>query len=245
MYLFPNARLVFEVVRTNIDRIPLAGEPTERDEDVLEGPSRTVSDETLLPFLNDAQRIIAEEVKGMYLQGLIDLYSGALDSFDQTGMVRPLRGRVERDDSGTWRECRRRETGEHNYLQGSGRKATPERPVYTFDTGELKVFPGPNPTVRVDYVSEPDEITLGGVPNDPFFERGSDELEVGSDLTGPVIMYVTAKAQRTIGRMGLHDVYMSLFERLLRPFRRTWRIGRREKYEQQVRVDEPEVNTEI
>lgn len=246
MYDVRNARLVFEIVRTNIDRIPLSGETAERDEDVLESPSRTVSDEMLLSALNDARRICHEEAKALYLQNKISTFNGPLSNLDQEDMLRPLPGRVYREDgSGTLRECRRREVGEHNFLEDSGRKATPQRPAFTFDGGTLRVYPGPSPTVEVSYIQEPDDITLSDIPDAVWHEAGSDSFLLGPELLPAIVMYVTAKASRSIERIGQHDLYMDFFERLLRPFRRSWRLGRREKYERQVRVDEPEVNTEI
>lgn len=239
-----NARVIFEVARTNLDRVPLAGETTKRDEDVLESPSQTVSDEALLGYINDGQTQMVEEVKAQYLQGLITTYSGVLSGLDQKKMVRPLVGRVERNDGGTYQICTYRPIAEHNYLESSGREATPKNPVYTYDGGKLEVYPGSDPDVRIDYVAYPSDLTTSDVPSDTWYVSGSDDLAVGAVLTGPLAMYVTAKAQRSIERYGLHDLYMQLYRRLYQPFKRTWRLGRPEEYGRS-RVDEPEVNTEV
>lgn len=244
MYAEPNARLLFQIARVNIDRVPLSGEVTQRDEDVLETPSRTVSDETLLQHINDGQRLLVEECKEIYLGDLTATYNGSLSSFDQSLMARPLVGKVERDDSGTWRGARRRSIAEHNYLEDSGRAATPRKPAYTYDGGELNVYPGSDPTVRVDYVEYPSKITVSDVPSDTFYVAGSDSLSVGAQLVGPLALYVTAKAQRAIERVGFHQLYMDLFDRSIRPFQRTWRFGRPEDYGRS-RVQEREVNTEM
>lgn len=239
-----NARLLFEVARTNIDRVPLSGETTERDEDVLESPSRTVPDEALLRYIDGAQRECAEEVKAMYLPSLVTTYTGSLSSLDQTKLARILPARVERDDNETWQTCTRRSVAEHNYLEASGRKATPARPTFTFGGGTLDVYPGDDPEIRVDYVGYPDPITMSDVSSDPWHVGGADSLDVESVLGGAIAMYVTAKAQRSLDRYGMHSLYMSLYERLRRPFLRTMRIGREEEYGRS-RVDEPEVNTEV
>lgn len=236
MYAFANPQLVFEVVRTNLDRVPLSGEVTERDEDVMESPSRTVSDKQLLQYINDGQRLLTERVKALYLQSLVNTYTGPLSGFDQEDMARPLVGRVERRSSNTYYSARQRDVAEHNYLESSGRKATPKRPAYTVDGGFLEVYPNGDPTVRIDYVAYPDKFELG---SDAF-----QPLDVSFILTGPLIMYVTAKAQRSIERIGLHDLYMNLFERLVQPFGRGWRIGRPDDYGRS-RPDELEVNTEV
>lgn len=244
MYAQPNARLLIDVARTNIDRIPLSGEVTDRDEDVLESPSRTVSVASLLQYINDGQRLLAEECKAMYLTSLVTTYSGALSGFDQELMARPLVGRVERDDGGEWQGARFRKVAEHNYLESSGRSASPQNPAYTYDGGEINVYPGDDPTVRIDYVQYPAKITVSDVPSDSFYVSGSDALDVGALLTGPLAMYVTAKASRSIERMGMHDLYMDFFARLVRPLERTWRLGAPEQYGRS-RVDEPESNTEV
>lgn len=245
MYASSNARLLIRIARTNLDRIPLSGEPTERDEDVLESPSRTVGTEKLLSLLNDGQALIAENAKAMYLEPLISRYTGLLSGFDQSSMARPLPGRVYRSDSqGNPVGARRRSYAEHNYLESSAREATPKDPAYTYDGGKLQVYPGSDPDVDVFYIEYPARITTGDVPDSPWHVSGDDSLEVGDVLAGPLAMYLTAKTSRSIERIGVHDLYMNLFERLFRPYRRTWRLGRPDDY-QRSRVDEKEVNTEV
>jgi len=159
-------------------------------------------------------------------------------------MVRPLPGRVYRDDDGTLRGARKRNAAEHGYLESAGRQATPKRPAYTYDGGKIQVYPGSDPTVEISYVSRPSRIGIGDIPEKPFYEPGTDDLDVGSQLLGPLVLYVTAKASRPLERIGAHNLYMTLYERTLRPLSRTWRIGRESNY-QRGRTDEQEVHMEV
>lgn len=245
MYANPNARLLFQLARASVGRAPRDSETVASDTDVVESPTRTLSDESLLRHINVAQRDAAETVKAMYLPALVSAYSGALSGLSQPDMARPLRGRVERQDSdGNWQVCARRTAAEHTALEAGGRVATEESPAYVYDGGTLEVYPGSDPTVRLDYVAYPGEITLSDVPSDTWHISGGDSLSVGAALTPALAMYVTAKAQRSIGRPGMHEAYMGLYERLRRPYLRTTQIGYSEG-EARRRFSELEVNTEV
>ena len=213
---------------------------------MLESPSQTISTEALLRWIYQAEVEAARSCKAMYLNGLQDTYEGALSGFDQSLMLRLQQGRVERQESGVWYGCQYRTLAENNYAErgGTGRASTPMRPAYTYETGEVNVFPGPDPTVRIHYIKFPEEIAVTDVPSTPSHVAGADSLSVSWVLAGRVEAHVTALAKRSLRRVSDHDAQRQLASFYEAPFTRSLRIGRPEQYGRS-RVDEPDENTEF
>ena len=225
---------------TTIDRVPFSGEVTARDEDVLESPSRTVADTFVYDQIHAAQRDLIETCKALYLMGSITTFEGAWSTFKSghaSQMMRPLIGRIYRKEDGDFIPCRHREKGLHRFLESTGRSATPHHPAFVWDEHALEIYPEPTGDVRVPYLTAPTRPT-----------SDYDELVVEDVLETAVLAYVTSRAQRELGRYGLHKLWKQLYERFTRPYLRTFRVGRPSEYglgdsEAVKRVDEPEVNS--
>jgi hypothetical protein len=245
MYGRLNARYIIDRVRANVDRIPISGSSTDRDEDVLEHPSRTISSEAILQWMYQAEVEVARNCKAMYLPDLQSTYQGSLSGFDQSLMLRLQQGRVERQEAGVWYPCNYRSLGESNYMERSaGRAATPQKPAYTYENGRVNVLPGPDPTVRIRYVGYPIRLDVLGVPSQPAHLAGPDDLPFSWALAGAIEAITTASAQRSLRRAADHNLWRGVAEYYMLMFRRELRLGEPEEYGRK-RVDEPDENTEF
>jgi hypothetical protein len=213
--------------------------------DVVNSPSRTVSLEALLRWIYQGELFLAENVKGQYLTQLSAEHVGPFDNLDLSGVLRPLFGRVERRDPETltYYRCIYRTMSEHRRLEASGRGATTEAPAYTYDGGALRIYPGGEQFVRIAYVQYPGRIAPSDVPDAPWIESGTDTLSIDPVLLPCLCLYVTAKAQRSLGRVMLHAWYTSLMQQWLRPLSRDFRIGTQNSIPP-MRGFDREVNTE-
>jgi len=250
-----------ERVRTAIDRIPLAGENTNRPEAVLESPSETVGSSFLLRQIYAGLVDLAADCSLIYLPGLETIYKGPFDGFSQDEMLRPAISRVYRKaPDGEFYSCRARTIGQHNYLEGgTGRGATPQEPAYTYEGGDLRVFPeneGEDHIIKIVYIQYPDRIRLSDVPDDPDTSQeyphapafdpsvGGDELPISHVLVEPLVRFVTAKANRQLSRPNQREASMQWYEFFRKPYLRTWHFGRPEDYKKGMRPEEKEENTE-
>lgn len=242
----PNARYVLAAARASVDRTPLDGEEVTEDVDVLESPSRTIATHTFLRWIYQGELYLAERAKGQYLTGLTETYQGPYPAFAQDEMVRPLLNRVERqDDSGAWRRCLYRSASEHRRMEASSREATETVPAYTYDGGLFVVYPntGGPATIRIAYIGYPSRLTATDIPDAPWVEPGGDTLSIDPVLLPCLSLYVTAKAQRALGRVTMHAWFMQLMEQWLRPLARDFRIGTPDAVRSMAGLDR-EVNVE-
>lgn len=243
-----NARWVLRFARTNIGRVPTRSGATGTDTDVLEGEARTISDARMLRWVYQAEQAIAREAKGMYLKPLIGTHDGVLSAVPNGSILRPLDGWVFRSDGGTYHRCRFRTASEHTYMESAGRAATATNPAYTFNSGELEVYPqGSDPTILVFYVGYPARLTPSDLPSSPYYKSVStDALTVPTLFAGPVGAFVTAKASRALENPGAQTVWSQLAGRFMDPFRRSFRVGRPAEYQADGgRIDDREVNVEV
>jgi len=199
---------------TAVDENPLL------DSNVVDTGSRTVSDETLLRFINQVQRLIVHGCKSFHLQSSTDISTIAGPSLtmdENTGRV--IHGRIQRiKDDDTKVRVRYRELAEHQTLETSGRSATEDYPAYLYNDYELDIYPTPTNGTVVEYVVTPPTITI-------------EQHVLGATLTiddrfePSVVAYVSSKAFRSLGEDEMSEVWFDLYKRKIQPFLTGVRIG--------------------
>lgn len=251
-------------VRRQLDLIPLSGEITARNEDVGESPSRTFSNQSLVSYAIAAQRAIITEVKAQHLPEGVSLpvhtdtlpLASFYAKLDSTGyeLVEPLA--VWREFDGVMYRCRRRDPSEHNYLQSSGRQATPMYPIYMWDDDELRVFPEGSGNIKIRFISIPRYVPSASFNNlgvylwqSPGTSIPTSTLALGERLIGPVLMRTCAFAEQALidetpSRLRFVRFYEGMYQVLVSPFRKSRRLGSLDEYQNGQRFDDDHVEVE-
>lgn len=137
-------------VRTVLLQQPFGDEHTDTETHALDSPTVSISKRFIRQSVNDAIRAIVPLVKACHVPGAIRNGTTLVPTHP---VVRLLKNRTRREGvRAVYRTATRSDR-----LEETGKAGTASEPTYTFDDGEIKVFPAGN--VSYYYVSIPDEVT--------------------------------------------------------------------------------------
>lgn len=204
-------------VRREIRQITFSSESTQTDADAFELTTSNFSDEDLAERINDAVNTLASVVKAQHVPQLVTKYTSIAGA---EGSFRLLPRRVFRiyDSTGdgapdTKVRCMRRSVDSHRRLEKSGRSATEQRPLFTYDDGVLMIYPDPSPTdvsLEIYGLSAPSPLAF---PTD-----STVHLEIDERLELALIYVVARSCYASMERTNLVKLVSSVIEDEIRPF---------------------------
>lgn len=201
------AQRIVNRARRLLDQIPFTNETADTDSNMIGGPGTRFSNAEMLELVNAAQHAIAQNVKASHVPALI---ASSSTTTPTAPVLRILPNRVFRSaDAGTtWERAVRRKVDSHRRLDDPGRQATDDYPLYTYEGGELNVYPSGG-SVTWFYVTTPTDLT-----------SLTDTLQVDERFECAMVHYVASLAYQKLQRVDLHDFTLEIFKSELEPYLR-------------------------
>lgn len=201
------AQRIVDRARRLLDQIPFSSETADTDSNMIGGPGTRFSNEEMLELVNAAQHAIAQNVKASHIPNLI---KGTSLLVAPTPVLRILPNRVflSADAGTTYTRAVRRKVDSHRRLEDPGRQASTTYPIYTYEAGELNIYPA-GQSYYWFYVTTPTELTALG-----------DTLQVDERFECAMVHYVASLAYQKLQRMDLHDLTNEIYLSELQPYAR-------------------------
>lgn len=227
---------IIKRVRRMLDQVPFNNESVTTDSDVLGSISTNFSDENLTGRVNSAMRVIASRAKAQHVPQLVKKYTTITSAESQALRILPRRvfrvyDSTSDGSSDTSVRCMRRSVDAQRRLDESGRKATDDYPIFTYEDGVLEIYPstsGGDVDVEIFGVSVPTDLV--------YSTDSASHLPIDERLEKAIIFYVCALCYQTLQNPNLVEFMDQLFEEEIQPYVLETRT--------QVAIDEQEVETE-
>lgn len=201
------AQRVVNRARRLLDQIPFSSETADTDSNMIGGPGTRFSDAEMLELVNAAQHAIAQNVKASHIPALIASANSLVPSSPVLRLL-PNRVFLSADAGTTYTRAVRRKVDSHRRLEDPGRQASTTYPIYTYEAGEMNIYPS-GQSYFWFYVTTPTDLTSLG-----------DTLEVDERFECAMVNYVASLAYQKLQRMDLHDLTNELFVSELQPYAR-------------------------
>lgn len=196
-------------VRRILDQIPLENESVSTDSQVLGSTSTRFSDSNLMDRINSGVRQIVRRCKASHFPKMIILYEAALADIN-TDNERILLSRVERNQNLNADPlfCKRRTVSASRRLEKSGRAGSVTAPAYTYEDGQLTIYPSSATNGHDVYVvkTPTTKTSLG------------DDVEVDERFELALVMYVAASCYQTMQQPNLREYARQVYEDEIQPY---------------------------
>ena len=205
---------IIDRVRRRLDQVSIYDEDPKTDSEVFTSVSTSFSDEDLLSRIELAVQEIASNVKAQHIPQLIRVATSETDANQNS--IRILESRVFVEDN----RAVKRSVDSHRRLEGRfvdsvGLQPTAEQPVYTYEDGEISVYPsGTNTSIEIYYVHSP---TITSV-DDPVY--------LDDRFLAALVEHVSASCYQTMRQNKLADFAFGVFDDEISPYHIAMRLKR-------------------
>jgi len=211
-------------IRRGLDEVTMTGQATATDTDIQDTLASNFSDEDLKDRLISGVRFIASRVQASTIPEFIETLSPSDISvpMDETApyVLRLLGSRIEVDGI----QCDRRTFSGHRKMESSGREASANYPIFTFESFELLMSAGGGGTTKeAHYVRVPGRnVKTDGSSADPY----ADITKLPDRYENALVLYVLSSCFKTLLKFDLvastrKQMYQSMKNNLLRKLNQT------------------------
>jgi len=197
-------------VRRMLDQVPFTNEATEMPSHVVGSPSTRFSDTEIVDIINRAIPAIVSKCKAIHVYNAIKTEAPTSMPDVPTGAAfRLLESRVYYGDDAA--RAFRRSVDAHRRLSRSGRAPTTARPVYTYEDGEVHVYPATNTganAYKYRYVGLPTAVPA----------NGDGDLQLDERFEAAIVNYVVAMCYQKLKRKDLFQFTYQIFLDEIAPY---------------------------
>lgn len=190
-------------IRRVLDQVPFTNESVDTPSHVVGSPSTRFSTEELVDIINRAVSVIVSRCKAMHVYNAIKTEAPTSMPDTPAGAVfRVLESRVFYGDDAA--RARRRNVDAHRRINRSGRQPTTARPVFTYEDGEIHVYPDTNTganAYKYRYVGLPTAVP----------DNASGDLGIDERFEAAVVYYVVAMCYQKLKRPDLYEFAYQVF----------------------------------
>jgi hypothetical protein len=206
--------------RTILNQVPFAGEDTSIESNIAGSPTTRHSDEELIDYVNRAERAIIAQVKACHAYPNIVAEESSVAAASTTistptyPVFRVMRSRVLGLDGV---RARQRAVDSQRRLARSGLQPTAARPVFTYEDGEVMIYPTTGEalkTFKYYYVRVPAQHTAL-----------SDVCNLDQRFEAAMVWYVASMAAQKHRRRDLHAFAFQVYQDELTPYARNLRTN--------------------
>jgi hypothetical protein len=204
------ARIVTRTRRL-MNQMGFTTESTETDSHIVGSPTTRFSDEELIDLINDGVRSIIQIAKASHVYPQIQTDTSLTPT---KPVVRILRNRVfySGDAGATYKRARRQLVDTRRRLAEPGRQATANYPIYTYEAGELKVYPTGG-AVKWSYVTIPTPLDSSN-PSSAL----TQPIPIDERFECALVHYVASLAYQKLQREDLHEMTYGVFLDEMAPY---------------------------
>lgn len=203
---------IIDRVRRRLDQVAIYEEDPQTDSEVFTSVSTSFSNEDLVSRIELAVQEIASVVKAQHVPQLIR--SGATEAQVNENSIRILESRVFRDNN----RAVKRSVDSHRRLEGRfvnnvGLEPSTEQPVYTYEDGEIRVYPTGG-TLEIYYIHSPSITSIG------------DPIYLDERFQAAIVEHVSASCYQTLRQHNLAEFAFNTFDDEISPYHIAMRLKR-------------------
>lgn len=197
------AQRIINRVSRLMNQLPFTNEDTAVDSNILASPTTRFNTDEYLEMINSACLRFVNSSKACHvynavlvddetsLTGVKNVTSGS------KAIIRLLRNRIKVDGVRAFG----RRVDQYKRIAEAGRAGDATHPVYTFEAGEVRVYPTPQATQEIAYVTQPDPVS-----------SVNDSLPIDERFEAAVVYYVASLSYAKLQRSDLSELMDQIWQ---------------------------------